>query len=172
MVKRNFALRNECLEKANNECANCGQTASQAHHVVPLILGGFDKLSNLVALCEECHEKVHGTKLRNHSELTKEGLNRARERGVKLGGWRGHRFGELGAHLIALNDAKKEKVKEEAKILAPTLLSLRSQGMSLRSIANHLNEEGILNSQDKKFNAVKISRLLKEIEKFTPSGPG
>lgn len=172
MVKRNFALRNECLEKANNECANCGQTATQAHHVVPLVLGGFDKLSNLVALCEECHEKVHGTKLRNHSELTKEGLKEAKNRGVKLGGLRGHKFGGLGAHLIALNDSKREKVREEAKELADLLKSLRCQGMSYRKIATHLNASGLKNAHGREFHAVKVSRLLKVLDEFTASGPG
>lgn len=172
MVERNFVLRIECLRKANNECANCGQTATQAHHVVPLVLGGFDKLSNLVALCEECHEKVHGIKLRNHSELTREGMKKAKARGVKLGGWRGHRFGGLHPHLVGLNDAKKERVKEEAEALAPLLLPLRREGKSLRAMAEHLNRVGVKTRTGKAFYATKVGRLLKILDEFTASGLG
>jgi len=40
-------------------CINCGQEASELHHVVPLALGGNDIDSNKVWLCIECHNKVH-----------------------------------------------------------------------------------------------------------------
>ena len=164
MTERDPVLRSACLRKANNECANCGQTATQAHHVVPLVLGGFDKLSNLVALCEVCHEKVHGTKLRNHSELTKEGLKKAQERGVKLGGAR--------PHLAGLNDAKKQRFREEAEALGPLIESLRCQGMSLRKISTYLNTSGMKNAHGRNFNAVHVSHLLKAFNEFTASGPG
>ena len=134
MTERNFHLRNKCIEEANNECANCGQTASQAHHVVPLILGGFDKLSNLVALCEECHGKVHGTKLSNHSELTRKGLNQARERGVKLGGIR--------PKTITRNDEAKERALAAAERLRPLLSPMVAQGASLRQMAAALANAG------------------------------
>ena len=164
MVERNSALRTTCLREANNECANCSQTATQAHHVVPLVLGGFDKLSNLVALCEECHEKVHGTKLRNHSELTKEGLRKTKERGVKLGGAR--------HHLPALNQAKQARVREEAEALAPLLLPLRQQGKSLRAVAEQLNRDGVKTRTGGAFYATKVGRLLAVLDEFTASGPG
>jgi hypothetical protein len=51
------------------------------HHIVPKIKGG----TKTVPLCEECHGKVHGIDFTNHSTLTKEGLKRAKDKGIKLG---------------------------------------------------------------------------------------
>ena len=42
-------------------CCNCGSTQNiHYHHIVPLSLGGTNKLTNIVPLCEECHGKAHG----------------------------------------------------------------------------------------------------------------
>lgn len=42
-------------------CCNCGSTQNiHYHHIVPLSLGGTNKLTNIVPLCEDCHEKAHG----------------------------------------------------------------------------------------------------------------
>ena len=40
-------------------CINCGQEASELHHVVPLALGGNDIDSNKVWLCIKCHSLIH-----------------------------------------------------------------------------------------------------------------
>lgn len=41
-------------------CAHCGTKVNlQAHHVIPLSMGGTNKASNLQALCERCHQGVH-----------------------------------------------------------------------------------------------------------------
>lgn len=42
-------------------CANCEATDGlHIHHIVPLALGGRNRLSNLTRLCTECHSKAHG----------------------------------------------------------------------------------------------------------------
>ena len=42
-------------------CEVCrGAKAKLLHHVVPRTMGGSDAQSNLRALCEPCHQKVHG----------------------------------------------------------------------------------------------------------------
>jgi len=50
------------LEAANRTCRNCGKMGLklQVHHPVPLSIGGapYD-LSNLRALCEQCHKEAH-----------------------------------------------------------------------------------------------------------------
>ena len=155
MTERNFSLRDKCIREANNECANCGETASQAHHVVPLVLGGFDKLSNLVALCEECHGKVHGTKLSNHSELTKKGLNRARERGVKLGGIR--------PNTITRNDGAKAKATAEAERLRPLLAAMVAQGASLRQMAAALANAGCTTRNGKPLSPSTVALHLERL---------
>ena len=62
-------------------CINCGKEATQLHHVVPNTLGG-NNTSNCVWLCDECHGKIHniefGNKQLSHGELTKIGIEKAR----------------------------------------------------------------------------------------------
>lgn len=62
-------------------CFECDEKAHHAHHVVPLVRGG----KKTIPLCTDCHEKVHDLNFEDHSRLTKEGIERARAAGVKLG---------------------------------------------------------------------------------------
>lgn len=44
------------------KCANCGSDKGiEYHHIVPLALGGTNRLTNIVPLCNICHEKAHGS---------------------------------------------------------------------------------------------------------------
>lgn len=50
-------------EKLGCACANCGSTLDvEYHHVVPLRVGGTNRLTNIVPLCYVCHQIVHETK--------------------------------------------------------------------------------------------------------------
>jgi hypothetical protein len=41
-------------------CQNCLDTEDLViHHIVPLIVGGTNHLTNLCVLCEDCHAKIH-----------------------------------------------------------------------------------------------------------------
>lgn len=56
------ARRQAILERDGNTCQGCGDEGSplQVHHIVPLGAGGTNAKSNLIALCEQCHGRVHG----------------------------------------------------------------------------------------------------------------
>ena len=41
------------------QCYICDKTAELRHHVVPLVKGGRNKISNIVPLCHKCHCSVH-----------------------------------------------------------------------------------------------------------------
>jgi hypothetical protein len=58
-------LRIACLMRDGYSCQQCGkhQTRLEAHHIVFREQGGKDSLTNLVALCETCHKKVHQGKV-------------------------------------------------------------------------------------------------------------
>ena len=51
--------------RAGYKCQKCGRSfmnnkiALHAHHIIPLSKGGRNCLSNLMAVCEECHSKIH-----------------------------------------------------------------------------------------------------------------
>ena len=43
------------------KCVNCGSDIGiEYHHIVPLALEGTNRLTNIVPLCNICHEKAHG----------------------------------------------------------------------------------------------------------------
>jgi hypothetical protein len=62
-------------------CINCGAPAQERHHVVPDSLGG----RATVYLCSACHGLAHGMHRADIRELTRQGLQRARSEGRKLG---------------------------------------------------------------------------------------
>ncbi len=55
--------------RANGVCQLCGITLDykdkqgrpylEAHHIIPLAENGPDELSNMTALCPNCHRKMH-----------------------------------------------------------------------------------------------------------------
>ena len=65
------------LEK-HNKCDKCGRTIGlEVHHIIPVIKGGTDSIENLEVLCDICHREVH---YKTRSELTKEGIKKARKK--------------------------------------------------------------------------------------------
>jgi 5-methylcytosine-specific restriction endonuclease McrA len=53
------ALRKKVIERANGICEGCGRNkATQAHHLTYERVGD-EMLFDLVAVCDECHSKVH-----------------------------------------------------------------------------------------------------------------
>src|SRR4051794_34318896 len=72
-----FAKKTEkfALKRQKNRCACCGTTISklglagavdhrygetaQAHHMLPIRVGGTNELSNCVILCQSCHYSAH-----------------------------------------------------------------------------------------------------------------
>jgi 5-methylcytosine-specific restriction endonuclease McrA len=54
------AAQAACLVAAGYCCANCGERATEAHHIIPRARGGSDDPSNLLALCGRCHHQQTG----------------------------------------------------------------------------------------------------------------
>jgi 5-methylcytosine-specific restriction endonuclease McrA len=52
--------RQRALERTKGRCVTCGAPAVIAHHVVERQHGGSDLADNLEALCQSCHDDVHG----------------------------------------------------------------------------------------------------------------
>ena len=60
MKKRNQTLRKEVFERDNFTCQKCKihddkTEILEAHHIIPLVMGGKDELDNLITLCNDCH---------------------------------------------------------------------------------------------------------------------
>lgn len=89
------------------KCCNCGATKSiQYHHIVPVIYGGNEVPSNVVALCSDCHSKVHYGRggVINHGDAVKKGIAAAKEHGVRVG--RKPANGERIMRIIAENSTQ------------------------------------------------------------------
>lgn len=60
-------LRNRTLERDQHECQRCGRSGVpdgtaqlHVHHIEQKAQGGRDRVSNLITLCRDCHESIHG----------------------------------------------------------------------------------------------------------------
>ena len=90
-------------------CFECGNPSNHEHHVVPRVRGGI----KTVPLCLQCHSLAHSrNKNMSHPILIKEGLDKARARGI------------VGGRRISLD---YEKIEE-----------LRAQGLSLGQIVDKI----------------------------------
>ena len=69
MFNRDPVIAAAVKERANGQCDLCGQPAPfnnangfpylEEHHLVRLADGGDDSIDNAVALCPNCHRKMH-----------------------------------------------------------------------------------------------------------------
>jgi len=74
---------------------------------------------------------------------------------------------KLGAptyHLTKLNQGKKDKALKEAKKVSGIILPLKREGLTLRSICNELNKNGIKTSRGNDFHPSLVSRMLSVLE--------
>lgn len=90
-----------------NRCFECGVMTRGMHHVVPKVYGGTKQ----IPLCEECQNKAQDCKT-IFPAMVKEGLARAKAKGVKFGA--------------------PIKLSSEA---AAQILELRKEGKSIRETA-------------------------------------
>ena len=50
-------------ENLGHTCVNCGTTENiEYHHIVPLCVGGTNRLTNISPVCIRCHKAIHGEK--------------------------------------------------------------------------------------------------------------
>lgn len=70
-VRQSYESKNRLIDsvlykelKAKKKCMYCqrkfygGSDIPQIHHIVPLIKGGTNERSNLMAVCHKCHDKL------------------------------------------------------------------------------------------------------------------
>lgn len=53
--------------KGTCEVKGCYGKATEPHHIVPLSKGGTNTLSNIIYLCQKCHDKRHNHLFRARS---------------------------------------------------------------------------------------------------------
>ena len=120
------------------KCFECNNTNNIVyHHIVPQSLDG----KNTIPLCQLCHDKVHQlSNPRNISisQLTKQGMQRAKQRGVKLGNpnWNNA--------LKKAHTTVRQNRNDFLTEIRPFIRKLRNEGHTWKSICNKLNELGII----------------------------
>lgn len=79
--------KNYYYENKEHACVNCGEREDlHLHHVVPLVYGGTNYLTNVVLLCTSCHSVVHCRKKMSSGEMIKQGIQASdKKQGRKVG---------------------------------------------------------------------------------------
>ncbi len=139
------------------ECEAEG-VALHNHHPVPRSRGG----TKTIPLCESCHAKAHHRKKNmTTSRLTKEGLARARARGVKLGN---PNFAEVRDQGRAVQVNQADAFAWEMK---PLIDACHKVGIvKLQAIADHLNEIGKPTRRGGTWHPMTVKNLLHRLNQI------
>lgn len=147
--------RNLSQLKKYKKCANCGSVENiEIHHIVPLIVGGTNKRSNLVALCQDCHAKIHGLNRQGDKNGIGTGLiNSAKSGRILVPG--------TGLYGYDYDRAQNKLIpnKEEA-LIVNKIFDLYLEGFGMRRIINYLNNNNIPNKKGGKWNQESIRGIL------------
>ena len=139
-----------------DKCFECGGPQEEMHHVIPKIRGG----ERTIPLCSSCHGKIHGiTGREGHSKLTKEGLARARARGVKLG--KPENLTKEASQKGA--DRRKREAMLFNKEVSDIIVNMREKGVSFAEIARNVTEMGFTTSTGGCWNGQTVGRLYKRV---------
>lgn len=79
-------IRNNFI-KNHLKCQYCGKPTEHIHHLIPIVVGGDNRESNLIPLCGECHGLIHNKHFNNDwKEAQRIGIERAKAEGKFKGG--------------------------------------------------------------------------------------
>lgn len=68
-----FFIRAEVFRLKGNDCYYCKSKADQIDHVIPLVSGGTDDITNLVPACRSCNSSKQDMPLAEWLKVRKEG---------------------------------------------------------------------------------------------------
>ncbi len=182
-MTRSSTLIQLAKARDGNRCVRCSTCDNlQGHHVHALADGGTDTLDNITTLCGTCHDGWHlfcegwlsfGVYMSEpfkrdinsaHSQRTKEALQAAKARGVKLGGYRGHQA-DWSAQARLSGQIRAQRATEYARDLAGAIDRARADGAtSLKAIADHLNGAGITTAKGGQWSPTQVKRVLDRLE--------
>ncbi len=128
------------------ECDAVGEV--HHHHPVPRSRGG----TRTIPLCIDCHGKAHDSRMAR-AQLTKDGLAKAKARGVKLG-------------------CRAYGHTDDERVLVARAVELRNTGLTLRATIDVLTGEGFRARGGKPLSIPTLHRIgrraIARAEHFTP----
>ncbi len=70
------------MSKRRKRCESCKVLTDyrEAHHIVPVSLGGSDEKSNIIRLCIDCHGKIHNVQFNKKEGLVSKGIQKSIDR--------------------------------------------------------------------------------------------
>lgn len=152
-------MNTSIIEIDSTKCFECGNESHEQHHVIPKSRGG----KKTIPICSTCHGKVHNIKRSdNHSRLTKEALQKAKKRGVKLGKPENFKY----EHRLMGAEAMIEKAKSNHnnKKALPIIVHKREvEKLSYGKIADYLNDNDYLTANNKQFSDTTVMRIYKKL---------
>lgn len=98
------------------------------------------------------------------SQRTKEALAQAKARGVKLGNIANLDPTAGVKNLESYNEQRKQSANEFLELVKPQFVELVEQGLSIRKMAEVLNDKGITTSRGGKWSANQVVRVRKALE--------
>ena len=141
----------------NDKCFECESTENLIdHHVVPESRGGTKTLK----LCQICHGKAHHYKSPRNisiSELSREGLVRAKARGIKLGN-------PKYKNALPLAIAARQKIANNKNDKIIPIIEEIQRDLNLhklQEISDELNRREIKTNRGSLFTPTHIHRLFK-----------
>lgn len=81
-------MRSKLLQEKGCICINCHKYCGVDiifHHVVPLVSGGTNNLTNIVPVCQDCDSLIHNINRTNWKELQRAGIEKAKAAGKYTG---------------------------------------------------------------------------------------
>ena len=48
-------------DEQKGKCACCGKPITKYHHIIHRAEGGIDNVKNIIGLCDDCHDEIHGS---------------------------------------------------------------------------------------------------------------
>lgn len=95
------------------------------------------------------------------SARVKSGLERARERGVKLGGDRGNLSEDSKTGRIASQIVRQENARKFSQTVCPYITEAKRSGViSLQGLADYLNNSGILTRNACRWTPTAVKRVM------------
>ncbi|HEY9899192.1 MAG TPA: recombinase family protein [Pantanalinema sp.] len=161
------ALAHAKREKATLIIAKLDRLARNVHFITGLMESGVDfvavdnptatrfTVQILAVLAEE--------EARLISVRTKAALQAARKRGAKLGKPENLTDSARRKGAEAAGQKASRTARDEYTAIVPTIMRLRAQGLSLRAIAQHLNQAGEVTRHNKPFEAMTVQRIIKRL---------